>query len=152
MNRAPEAVDKAVDAVRRVEHRLAESAGEVATKTRKTRRKLARRAKATRKDLAKNAKVTGKDLAKNVKKAKETAQHLAGAEPARRRRRWPWLVALLVAAAGTGGGGRSKNSAPPTDEIFTPEPRSEDEKPAETAKQHENGRPQPAESPSQRKN
>ena len=92
MTRAPEAVDTAVDAVRRAEHRLVESAADVATKTRRTRRKLAKRAKATRKDLAKTAKAGRKDLARNVKKAKETAQQLAGAEP-RRRRRWPWLLA-----------------------------------------------------------
>ncbi|MBP2321825.1 hypothetical protein JOF56_002210 [Kibdelosporangium banguiense] len=129
MTRAPEAVDKAVDAVRRAEHKLVESAAEVATKTRRTRRKLVKKAKAGRKDLAKNA-----------KKAKTAAQHLAGAEP-RRRRRWPWLIALAAAAAGTAVVIRSK-SATQSGEVFTPEPRSEDDQPE--TKSQENGRPQPA--------
>jgi hypothetical protein len=129
MTRAPEAVDKAVDAVRRAEHKLVESAADVATKTRRTRRKLTRKAKATRKDLAKSA-----------KKAKSTAQQLTGTEP-RRRRRWPWLIALIVAAAGTAAAIRSRSSAQ-SGEAFTPEPRSEDDQPDNKAQ--DNGQPQPA--------
>jgi hypothetical protein len=139
MTRAPEAVDKAVDAVRRAEHKLVESASDVATKTRRTRRKLAKKAKATRKDVAKTAKSTGKDLARNAKKAKETAQHLAGVAP-KRRRRWPWLLALLAAAAGTAAVLKAKSGQ---QEPFTPEPRPEDEPKVHEAKQQENGHPQP---------
>jgi hypothetical protein len=137
MTRAPEAVDKAVDAVRRAEHKLVESAADVATKTRRTRRKLARKAKATRKDLAKNA-----------KKAKSSARQMAGVET-KRRSRWPWLLALVVAALGTAAVVRSK-SGTPTDEAFTPEPRSEDDKPENKAQ--ENGQPKttnPASTPKQ---
>jgi len=137
MTRAPEAVDKAVGAVRRAEHKLADSAADVATKTRRTRRKLARKAKATRKDLAKSA-----------RKAKSSAQQMAGMET-RRKRRWPWLLALIVAAAGTAAVVRSK-SGTQSDEVFTPEPRSEDDQPE--SKPQENGQPKaakPASTPKQ---
>jgi hypothetical protein len=125
MTRAPEAADKAMDAVRRAEHKLVEGAADVATKTRKTRRKLARKAKAARKDLAKNA-----------KKAKSTAQQLVGAET-KRRRRWPWMLGLVAAAAGTAAVVRSK--AGYTEEAFAPEPHVEDEASKAGSKQQENG-------------
>lgn len=124
MNRAPEAVDKAAQAVRRAEHMLTAGAEDVAAKTRRTRRKLARKAKATRKDMAKAA-----------RKAKGTIQEMANLEPAKRRRRWPWLLALGVAAAGTVVVVRSRSGS--NEEVFTPEPRAEDELPEQ--KQQENG-------------
>jgi hypothetical protein len=131
MTRAPEAVDKAVDAVRRAEHKLVEGATDVAAKTRKTRRKLARKAKATRKDLAKNA-----------KKAKATAQQLTGTE--KKRRRWPWILGLALAGAATAAVVRSKAAEPEPEQAFTPEPRTADEAPKAESRQQENGRPQPA--------
>jgi hypothetical protein len=131
MTRAPEAVDKAVDAVRRAEHMLVGQAEEVVARTRKTRRKLARKAKATRKDLAKNA-----------KKAKTNVRQLTGTEP-KRRRRWPWILGLLIAAASTAAVVKSRASSAPSDDAFTPEPRTEDEA-APESKQQENGQPQRA--------
>lgn len=131
MTRAPEAVDKAVDAVRRAEHRLVEGAEDVAAKTRKARRKLAKKAAAT-------AKATRKDLGKAAKKA----MHATGVEP-KRRRRWPWLLGLLIAAAGTVVVVKSRTGQ--TEEVFTPEPRAAEEDEAKTDEAHQgNGRPQPA--------
>ena len=140
MTRAPEAVDKAVDAVRRAEHKLVESASDVATMTRRTRRSLAKKAKATRKDMAKTAKSTGRDLARNAKKARETAQNLAGVAP-KRRRRWPWLLALLAAAAGTAAVVRTKSGQ---QDPVPAEPRADQEPTVHEVKQQENGHPQPS--------
>ena len=130
MTRAPEAVDKAVDAVRRAEHMLAGQAEEALAKTRKARRRLARKAKATRKDLAKTA-----------KQAKANVQHLTGTEK-KSRRKWPWILGLAVAAAGTAAVVRAKSSSTTSDDAFTtPEPRAaEDEQTAES-KAQENGKP-----------
>ncbi|MEV4311483.1 hypothetical protein [Actinocrispum sp. NPDC049592] len=140
MTRAPEAVDKAVDAVRRAEHMLAGQAEEALAKTRKARRRLARKAKATRKDLAKTA-----------KQAKANVQHLTGTEK-KGRRKWPWILGLVLAAAGTAAVVRAKTSSSTNDAFTTPEPRttSEDEQ-APESKAQENGKPAPKPAAPQKK-
>jgi len=137
MNRAPEAVDKAVDkavgTVRRAEHLLVTGAEDVAARTRGTRRKLARKAKATRKDLRRSARKAKGSI-------QETFQELTGNEP-KRRRRWPWVLGLLIAAAGTAAVVKSK--AATKQDSFPPEPRpAADETPE--SKQQQNGQAQPA--------
>jgi hypothetical protein len=141
MSRAPEAVDKAVDAVRRAERTLVGSAEDVAAMTRKSAEDVAAKTRKTRRKLARKAKATRKDLAKSAKKAKTNVQQLTGTEP-KRSRRWPWIVGLLVAALGAAAVVRSKASTQ-TEDAAAPEPSSEDEAKPES-KQQENGRPQPA--------
>jgi hypothetical protein len=140
MTRAPEAVDKAVDAVRRAERTLVGSAEDVAAMTRKSAGDVAAKTRKTRKKLARKAKATRKDLAKSAKKAKTNVQQMTGTQP-KRSRRWPWFLGLLVAALGAAAVVRSKSGSQ-TEEPVTPEPRAEDEAKPES-KQQENGHPQP---------
>jgi hypothetical protein len=121
-----------VGTTRRARKQLAKSAQRTARKAGKQGRRAAkdlgkqgqqtakdmgRQGRKAAKDMGKQGRKAAKDLGKRGRKAtrgmKDVVSELATNQPARRGRRWPWLVGLAVAAAGTAYVVRSRQSQLP---------------------------------------
>jgi len=107
--------EAAARATTAVEHKLAESGQEAA-------KELMATTKRAKRDLAKTAsRKAGQRAQKTGRRMQDTIGELTGA---RKRRRWPWLLAALgVAAAGTAVVVATRKPAEP---VLTEEPQEQD--------------------------